>query len=67
MENKQVEMKARRIVEGQRVQQVDMADTPDKPSQPNWPLNLALALTTGLLGGLFLAVIAVYLGGEEAL
>ena len=65
LENKQVEMEAKRIVEGQRVQQVDVAETPDKPSQPNWLLNLALALAAGLLSGLFLAVVAVYLGSED--
>ena len=65
LENKQIEFDVKRIVEGQRVQQVDMAEPPARPSQPNWPLNLALALAVGLLGGLFLAVVAVYLGGEE--
>ena len=65
LENKQIEMEVKRIVEGQRVQQVAEALPPEQPSQPNWLLNLALALTAGLLGGLFLAVIAVYLGGEN--
>ena len=67
LESKKVEMNVRRIVEGQRVQQIEAAETPTHPSQPNWLLNLALALITGLLGGLFLAVIVVYLGGEDAL
>ena len=65
LEAKQIELEVKRIVEGQRVHQVDQALPPTHPSQPNWLLNLALALTAGLLGGLFLAVIAVYLGGEN--
>ncbi len=63
LEGKQVELKVKRIVEGQRVQQVDIAQAPARPSQPNWPLNLALALVAGLLGGLFLAILNIYLGG----
>ncbi len=65
MENKQIELEVKRIVEGQRVHQMAEALPPEQPSQPNWLLNMALALTAGLLGGLFLAVIAVYLGGEN--
>lgn len=65
LENKQVELEVKRIVEGQRVHQVDEALVPTKPSQPNWLLNLALALIAGFLGGVFLAVIAIYLGGES--
>jgi capsular polysaccharide biosynthesis protein len=65
MENKQVEMEVKRIVEGQRVHQVDEAQVPARPSQPNWLRNLTLALIAGLLGGLFLAVIAIYLGGDS--
>ena len=65
LENKQIEFDVKRIVEGQRLQQVDSAKPPARPSQPNWPQNLALALAVGLLGGLFLAVLAVYLGGED--
>ncbi len=66
LENKQVELQVKRIVEGQRVHQVDEAQVPARPSQPNWLLNLALALMAGLLGGLFLAVIAIYLGVENS-
>lgn len=66
MENKMAELEVKRIVEGQRVHQVGEAQVPDKPSQPNWPLNLALAATAGLLGGFFLAVMAVYFEGERA-
>jgi len=65
LQNKQIELETKRIVEGQRVQQVDAAQIPTRPSQPNWPLNLGLALIAGLLGGLLLAVIATYLGGED--
>ncbi len=65
LENKTIELQVKRIVEGQRVHQVGVAQPPSRPSQPNWPLNLALALVAGFLGGLFLAVIAVYLGGES--
>jgi len=64
LESKQIELKVKRLVEGQRVQQVDKARPPVHPSQPNWLLNLSLAMIAGLLGGLFLAVIAVYLGDE---
>jgi len=65
LENKQIEFDVKRVVEGQRVQQVDSAAPPARPSQPKWLQNLALALAVGLLGGLFLAVVAVYLGGED--
>lgn len=65
LESKQVELEVKRIVEGQRVHQVDEAQVPAKPSQPRWLLNLTLALIAGFLGGLFLAVIAIYLGGES--
>ncbi len=64
LEGKMVELEVKRIVEGQRVHQVGAAQAPDKPSQPNWPLNLTLAVVAGLLGGFFLAVLAVYFEGE---
>jgi len=65
LENKMVELEVKRLVEGQRVHQVGEAQPPARPSQPNWPLNLSLAVVAGLLGGFFLAVLAVYLEGEE--
>ncbi len=60
--DKQIELQVKRLVEGQRVQQVSQAQIPEKPSQPNWGLNMGLALAAGLLAGLFLAVTAVYFG-----
>ena len=64
LEDKQVEFDVKRIVEGQRIHQVGEAKPSARPSQPNWVLNLTLALVAGLLTGLFLAVAAVYFGGE---
>ncbi len=65
LENKMVELNVKRIVEGQRVHQVGEAQPPAHPSQPNWPLNLTLAVVAGLLGGFFLAVLAVYFEGDD--
>ncbi len=62
LDEKLIELNVKRLVEGQRVQQVSKAQVPTKPSQPNWGLNLGLALAAGLLAGLFLAVVAVYFG-----
>lgn len=66
LERKQIELELKRIIEGSRVQIVDQAQIPEQPSQPNWPLNLGLAFAAGLLGGLLLAIIAVYFGTPES-
>lgn len=66
LERKQIELEMKRIIEGARVQVVDEATPPQNQSQPNWPLYLGLAIIGGLLGGLLLAVIAVYLGTPES-
>ncbi len=66
LDEKQIELEMKRIIEGARVQIIDSAQTPESPSQPNWPLNLGLALAAGLLGGLLLAVLATYFGAPDS-
>lgn len=57
-----VELKMKRLIDGERVKVIDRATAPAGPSQPNWVLNLGMAVAGGLMLGLLLAVTAVYFG-----
>lgn len=61
LKRKQVELQMKRVIEGARVKIVDTASVPATPSQPKWLFNLFVAGLSGFLGGLLLAVAAVYL------
>ncbi|NOZ70542.1 MAG: hypothetical protein GXP38_01285 [Chloroflexi bacterium] len=61
LKRKQVELQMKRVIEGARVKIVDPAPVPSAPSQPKWLFNLFVAGLSGFLGGLLLAVAAVYL------
>ena len=65
LERKVAEVQMKRLIESERVKIIDPATTPERPSQPNWPVSLGIALAAGLLGGLLLAALAVYLGESE--
>ncbi len=61
LEDRELELRLKRLIQGERVRVVDEASPPERPSQPNWPLYIGLALVGGLLLGFLLAVAAVYL------
>lgn len=66
LERRDVELKLKRLIEGERVQVLDEATVPARPSQPNWILYLGIALAGGLLFGFLLAVAVVYLSDAHS-